>query len=120
MCTGVTLILKKTESQSLSDLKVHTFHETTEVDMSELSDEVIRAYVNSGEPMDKAGSYGIQDLGKVYRFFLYTLYKIVFGFEIFILKGCSLVESITGDFFNVMGFPAHKFSVELKKILDDS
>ena len=44
--------------------------------------------------MDKAGGYGIQS------------------------RGGSLVRSITGDYFNVMGFPVHKFCVELTKLLD--
>lgn len=44
--------------------------------------------------MDKAGGYGIQALGG------------------------SLVSSISGDYFNVMGFPVHRFSVELTKLLD--
>ena len=43
--------------------------------------------------MDKAGGYGIQS------------------------RGGSLVSSISGDYFNVMGFPIHRFSVELTKLL---
>ncbi len=51
----------------------------TDVQMKVLSDQTINAYVNSGEPMDKAGAYGIQGLGS------------------------SLVHSITGEFYTVMG-----------------
>lgn len=55
--------------------------ETTRVKFRELSDGEIRRYVESGEPMDKAGAYGIQ------------------------AKGALLVESIHGDYFNVVGLP---------------
>ena len=72
-----------------------TFYESTEVVMPELDDAVISTYVESGEPMDKAGSYGIQGLG------------------------ASLVSSINGDFFNVMGFPAHRFARELIKFINE-
>jgi septum formation protein len=61
--------------------------------MSIMEDDVIRGYVETGEPLDKAGGYGIQALGS------------------------SLVKSINGDFFNVEGFPAHRFAVELRKFL---
>ena len=58
VCTGVSLVMKHP-----SGLKEHTFHETSQVTFGELSDEVINAYVATEEPLDKAGSYGIQDLG---------------------------------------------------------
>ena len=45
--------------------KEHTFHEASQVTFGELTDEVINAYVATGEPLDKAGSYGIQELGWV-------------------------------------------------------
>jgi septum formation protein len=53
----------------------------TNVTFRRLSDEQLEAYVATGEPMDKAGAYGIQ------------------GF------GAALVDRIEGDFFSVMGLP---------------
>lgn len=52
--------MKKNNSPEFS---VHSFHESTEVHLAELSDEVIRAYVETEESLDKSGSYGIQALG---------------------------------------------------------
>lgn len=60
---------------------VKTFSECTEVTMYENTKEAISAYIASGEPMDKAGAYGIQGLGAV------------------------LVEKINGDYNNVVGLP---------------
>lgn len=57
----------------------------TEVEFYELSDDEIESYVKTGEPMDKAGAYGIQ--GKALRF----------------------VKGICGDYYNVVGFPAAEF-----------
>ena len=55
-----------------------------------LSDAEITAYVKSGEPMDKAGAYGIQGLGAV------------------------LVERIAGDYFNVVGLPLCRLAQMLR------
>ena len=55
--------------------------ETTRVEFYPLSEEEILAYIASGEPMDKAGAYGIQG------------------------RGMRFVRRIEGDFFNVMGLP---------------
>ena len=70
--TGVTVRRGK---QSL------TAHEATRVHFRPLTPAEIEAYVSTGEPMDKAGSYGIQGYGSM------------------------LVEGISGDYFNVVGLP---------------
>ena len=62
-----------------------TLSDSAKVKFRELSREIIQWYLDSGEPFDKAGSYGIQKLGNI------------------------LVESITGDFFTIMGFPLSHF-----------
>jgi septum formation protein len=59
--------------------------ESTFVTFFPLGDAEIDAYVASGEPMDKAGAYGIQEYG------------------------ATLVERVEGDFYTVMGFPLARF-----------
>ncbi|MCD7753903.1 MAG: Maf family protein [Clostridiales bacterium] len=61
-------------------------HETTLVRFRPLSDREIRAYIATGEPMDKAGAYGIQG------------------------RGAVLVEGIQGDYCNVVGLPVCRLS----------
>ncbi len=61
------------------------------VTFAELSDGDIEQYIATGEPMDKAGAYGIQG------------------------KGARLVEKIEGDFFTVMGLPSRVSAVMLSK-----
>lgn len=67
------------------------FFESTEVEFYALTDEEIQRYIATGDPMDKAGSYGIQE------------------------KGTLFVKGIVGDFFNVMGLPIAKLYRELMK-----
>ncbi|WP_077618954.1 Maf family protein [Bacillus sinesaloumensis] len=81
--TGVAILTKDTES---------VFYERTEVTFWELSDEEINAYVASGEPKDKAGSYGIQGLGS------------------------ALVKHIKGDYFSVVGLPVSRTIRELRNL----
>lgn len=71
-----------------------SFYETTKVHFAELSDAEIEAYVLNGEPMDKAGSYGIQGVGG------------------------QFVERLEGCYFNVMGFPMRRFSTRLAELLE--
>jgi len=72
------------------------FVESTSVTFDELPLSVIEAYVATGDPMDKAGSYGYQS------------------------GGASLILSIAGCYYNVVGFPANRFSKELIAMLEDN
>lgn len=69
------------------------FAEQTEVEFFPLTEEEKESYAESGEPMDKAGGYGIQG------------------------KGALLISKINGDYYNVMGFPVARVYRELKDIL---
>jgi len=60
-----------------------TRHEETEVAFRPLSEGEIQDYLATGEPLDKAGAYGIQGYGALF------------------------VEGIRGDYYNVMGLPVH-------------
>lgn len=62
------------------------FFEETKVEFYPLSDSEIAEYIKTGEPMDKAGAYGIQG------------------------KGALLVKRIDGDYYNVMGLPVARLS----------
>ena len=74
VCTGVTMCCGD---------RLDTRCETTGVVFRPLTEEEILSYVRSGEPMDKAGAYGIQG------------------------KAALFVSGIDGDYFNVMGLPLH-------------
>ena len=82
VCTGVSI--------AHGD-HIETEAETTAVTFRELTDAEIAAYIASGDPMDKAGSYGIQG------------------------KPALFVSGIEGDYFNVMGLPLHRLGQMLKK-----
>lgn len=75
--TGVTVIKGEEEQSFFSETKVKFYP---------LSDEDIERYIETGEPFDKAGAYGIQGYGSL------------------------LVEEIHGDYFNVVGLPVSKLN----------
>ncbi len=77
VCTGVTV---RQGTRSITE------SESTEVYFRPVPEAELRGYIATGEPMDKAGAYGIQG------------------------KGALLVEKINGDFFNVMGLPVLRLS----------
>lgn len=77
VCTGVTV---------RQGSRVLTESESTAVTFRPASESELRGYIRTGEPMDKAGAYGVQGLGAL------------------------LVEGIQGDFYNVMGLPVLRLS----------
>lgn len=81
--TGVTVI---------SNGREQSFYCETEVTFYPLSDSEVERYIATGEPLDKAGAYGIQGYGAL------------------------LVEGIKGDYFNVVGLPISR----LNRVLMDS
>jgi len=82
--TGICLMgpVVASNQNSKTDIPLgDTRSETTRVTMTELSDEEIRAYIESGEPMDKAGAYAIQGIASRW------------------------IPRVEGDYSNVVGLP---------------
>ena len=84
--TGVTVVRGN---------EAETFTEVTDLHFRDLTEKEIRAYVATGEPMDKAGSYGIQG-----------------GAALF----CS---HMVGDYYNVMGLPVCRLGQTLRRMAPD-
>lgn len=70
-------------------------HKKSEVWVAPMTDEEIRWYIDTKEPMDKAGSYGIQGFGARY------------------------IEKIDGDYYTIMGLPVHGLYASLKQLKFD-
>lgn len=84
--TGVSVLIKR--NGKWEDV---SFVESTDVTFYPVSDEEIRAYIESGEPMDKAGSYGIQGSFGIY------------------------VKELRGEYTNVVGLPVGRLFYEMKQ-----
>lgn len=85
--TGVTLAWKYKDTPAM----FHTFHECSDVTVYPMTEEEIRSYVNSGEPMDKAGAYAVQG------------------------KFAAYIQGICGDYNNIVGLPVGRVYQEMKQ-----
>ena len=83
--TGVTLIIQKDGERT-----VKGFHERTDVFMEPMTEKEIWDYIATGDPLDKAGAYGIQGRAGIF------------------------VRKIEGDYYNVVGLPISRLYRELK------
>ena len=83
--TGVCLFYKQ---------EYHTFYDVSDVTFRNMSDEEIRHYVSKYKPMDKAGSYGIQEW-----------------------VGVTGIKKINGSYTNVVGLPTEKLYQELVRLI---
>ena len=79
----------------LKDHHIHSFYEVSEVYFKPLAAEQIRYYISTGQPMDKAGAYGIQEW-----------------------IGLIGIEKIVGSYTNVVGLPTERLFRELNKLTD--
>jgi septum formation protein len=94
--TGVSIVFMRPEAAGEAGAGYrageHLFYDKTDVTMAAMSDDEIRRYIATGEPMDKAGAYGIQGKCAIY------------------------VEKIDGDYHNVVGLPVAAIYREMKKL----
>ncbi|CAN2388884.1 Maf-like protein [Pristimantis euphronides] len=90
--TGVVIVHCRSQEDNQLETDIIDFYEETKVKFADLSEELLWEYIDSGEPMDKAGGYGIQSLGGM------------------------LVERVHGDFLNVVGFPLNHFCKKLAEM----
>lgn len=86
--TGVSLLLIRDGALTAEE----KFHVCTDVTMREMTEEEICRYVATGEPMDKAGAYGIQG------------------------KAAVFISGISGDYYNVVGLPICELTTRLRRL----
>lgn len=91
VATGVCIV-KAGDTAAPHAAESLSFVDVTDVTFYELTEEQIEHYVASGEPMDKAGAYGIQG------------------------RGCVLVEGIDGNYHNVVGLPTCLLAGMLRQV----
>lgn len=84
--TGICIIIKQLDGK----IRKKSFYSDTLVNVYEMSDNEINTYIATGEPMDKAGAYAIQGLFAPY------------------------IQSIEGDYYNIVGFPIASIYHELR------
>ena len=92
LLSGATHAVVTAVSIQRNGVEVRAFTETAQVTFWELGDDEIDAYIASGEPLDKAGAYGIQG------------------------HGALLIKGIEGDYYSVMGLPVAPLYTILRDI----
>ena len=90
--TGVA-IMKKSAGENAQSNCFSAFADVKFHDLDDLQEKEIERYIATGSPMDKAGAYGIQD------------------------EGALLIDSISGDYYAVVGLPVSRVNRELQSLL---
>ncbi|EGC32104.1 hypothetical protein DICPUDRAFT_38848 [Dictyostelium purpureum] len=94
VCTAVHIEFNNESNQKKGQ---ESFYTLTQVEFDNLSSDLIEYYVENYKPLDKAGSYGIQEI-----------------------PAGSFIKRIDGDFYNVTGMPIHDISIHLRKVYDQN
>ncbi len=90
--TGVAFVFDSNDGSKAAEPVIVSFFDRTEVTFNELSTDEIHAYISTGDPLDKAGAYGIQGDFSIH------------------------VSGVKGNFENVIGLPVSKIYEEMKKL----
>ncbi|MGZ3788898.1 MAG: Maf family protein [Bacteriovorax sp.] len=90
--TGVSFLFKEL---STGKIREHLFFDSTEVTFNEITEDLMDAYIATGDSLDKAGAYGIQG------------------------PSLTFISKVNGSYSNVVGFPLDKVVSELAIILGE-